>query len=839
MKVEGLEEGPRTPTKKEIQPSLNLDEIPSDDDDDGSVDYDALEDTEVNVDLYRFGESVKNEEVSVIPDDSDPEEVLSKFKNRLFLEINTASNRYLEYVLPIANQKNADKNREITPVALMKMQLDLIRSIEIKEAPDGRKYLDVGEVNSKVEKFYSDINSSYRAVALKNGYNYRGIYRRTTVNSTENRTFGDSRWGEYLSLKAENATNDELKKAYPTIFNQKQKTLTELIGNLENKPLDLQQRLRGYSEVSRRAEFDRLMDDEDFKSSLGREIANFYGSGAERYFLPRDEFDSFSAGLDESEKTLFSNTTNLIQKVFALKTVGGFDPTLPARRYFKSKDGNTIIELPEGSNKNTLSPSVNMDYIQAAVEAADRSVKPDKSSIVRKINFTNTSDYSGKVEAGELGHSNSATLEINIFMDRLSDANDKYNAAPPEEKDKMIARFASPNAWDSMESLYKYTVAHELGHIMAFSIWDHNEINSNSNKSGPPTWRFRSGLAEMQKEINPLKQLEPISEYGKESTDEYWAEAYAKWIVDNEASDSFKKILDDYGLVRGKARRWVTDDTSTNPAGRASLPESATTALSDIGKIDADQLTQAAEEAFDNIPYVGEYGEEATKEQLKNVQDILGLVAGIVESKSVGVNIAYTLRHMNDNWNGDSNYTSGIATMYALREEFDIQNALPITGRAVAGDTKFEDRKKKLEKVEKGFTKNPEALKLFRQILRANYNVAQKALSDAGVEELLLYRGWRSASDVRSKVVVPSRPINSFSLEEDVARRFVGSQGSLTAVVVPKESIWSFWKLLRGGVEGESEVLLLGGAREMYAYAWNEWPKMEDIVGTGKEVLVD
>ena len=874
MRVDGLEEGPETPkvSEKDLKPSLNLDDIPSDEDDDGSVDwssvnladipsdedddgsvdYDAIDEKEVDLETFDFKEREKNGEIIII-EDKNKVSSIGNLKNRIAKELKGAVDRYLTKVLPATNSEGADSSSELRMYDIALRIGEIMSLIELQEGPDNSSYVDMKVINGAVDDLYRALNKSYREVAIKNGYRYAGIYRKTDGSPT-GRMFGLGY--EYLSEKEETSSRNSLKSEFPTVLLGEDIDFNDRLTEMRNKSAyqkETKKTPKGYRVHTVSSEYERLLQDEDMRSSLGAMIAQEFRlkdskskKDLTRYFLLEPEkIDGLETPNGMPDTDFLPWISDWSMRIFAAKSVGAFTPEVPAHRYFINKEKDTIIQLPENSSRDDVSPSVNMDYIQAAAEAVDRSVRPDKSSIVRKINFINTSDYPGDVADGELAHANFATLQINVFMDKISDQFEVYNNAPPERKDELLKQFASPNVWESMENMYKYTVAHELGHIMAAVIWDHKELDSNSHKSGPPTWRFRSGLQDMQKEINPLKQLEPVSKYGNESTDEYWAEAYAKWIFDNEASDSFKKILDDYGLIRGKARRWITDDTSSNPAGREKLPDSAKDSFNSLNNVptittSASSAEEVLKKIVERIPYVGEYGEEAAKDALQKLVDRFGSVYynSNIKNTELWQSVGNFIQGMNNEWNGSSNYRSGLAAMLAIREEFNITNALPVTGRASSGSD-FENRKKVVEEIDDFFKSNPETLTFFKQILRANYEYTQEALKKAGVTEILLYRGWSSATEIKDKAVVPSRPLNSFSVREDIARNFLGSGGSLTAVVVPAKDIYTFWKLFKGGHAGESEVILMGGAREMYAYAWNEWPDMNNVVGTGKEVLID
>ena len=870
MRTEGLEEGPQTPkiSTDNIQPEINWQEIPSDEDDDGSVDwsnislsdipsdedddgtvdYDAIDEKEVDVETFDFKERENRKEIIVIKD-SDKQSAIGNLKNIIGLELKSAVSRYFGKVLPITNAEGVNKSDtiELDMFDVSSSMAAVMEEIKLQEGPDGSSYVDIKAVNQKIYNLYYELNISYRSIAIKNGYKYSGIYRRPAENV--GRMFGAGY--EYLSQEEETASTNKTKTSLPQQLTGKDTDFFDLVSLMKSKGDVRSKKLKGYRAHSHADEYERLLKDEDMRSSLGAMIAEQFrikGSKSKtdisKYFVVSPESKNV---LDDSSRPgtdLMSFLSEWSMKIFAAKSVGLFKPEAQ-NIYFINDKKDTIIQLPLDSTGKSVSPSVKIEYIQAAAEAVDRSVRPDKSSIVRKINFMDTSDYPGTVGGGELAHANFATLQINVFMDKISDQFEAYNNAPAERKDEMLKQFASPKVWDSMENMYKYTVAHELGHIMAAVIWDHKELNSNFQKSGPPTWRFRSGIKDMQKEINPLKQLEPISKYGSESTDEYWAEAYAKWLFEDEASDSFKKILDDYGLIRGKARRWVTDDTSSNPAGRKTLPDSAQDSFTYLNSVPSVTVGSSSSEEVlkkmvERIPYVGEYGEESAKEALKMLDKKYGATYQKVDvdNKELWQSIGDFLQNINQQWNGSSNYNSALASMYAIREEFNITNALPLTGRASSGQA-FEERKKNIEEIDSFFKAHPEVFTFFKELLRANYEYTQEVLQKAGVTDILLYRGWNSAGDIKDKVVVPSRPLNSFSVKEEIARNFLGSGGSLTAVLVPAKDIFTFWKLFRGGHEGESEVILMGGAREMYSYAWNEWPKIEELVGTGKEVLID
>lgn len=875
MRVDGLEEGPETPkvSDKDVQPSLNWDDIPSDEDDDGSVDwssinladipsdedddgsvdYDAIDEKEVDLETFDFKEREKNGEIIII-DEKIKIPSIGNLQNRVAKELKDAVNRYFTKVLPATNGEGADSSSELQMYDIALRVGEIMSLIQLQEGPDKSSYVDMKVINDAINDLYVTLNKSYREVAIKNGYRYSGIYRKTDGSPT-GRMFGLGY--EYLSEKEETSSRNDLISKFPAVLSGKDADFNDRITEMRNRSVyqkETKKTPKGYRVHTVSDEYERLLKDEDMKSSLGAMIAEQFrlkGSKSKKdltkYFLLEGEkIDGLKTPGGMPETDFLPWITDWSMRIFAAKSVGALTPETPTYRYFINKEKDTIIQLPENSSKDDISPSVNMDYIAAALESVDRSVRPDKSSIVRKINFMDESDYPGTLQNGELAHANFATLQINVFMNKISDLYESFQSADPERKDEMLKQFASPKVWDSMENMYKYTVAHELGHIMAAVIWDHKELDSNFHKSGPPTWRFRSGIKDMQKEINPLKQLEPVSKYGNESTDEYWAEAYAKWLFDDEASDSFKKILDDYGLIRGKARRWVTDDDSTNPAAKSSLSESAQKSFEFLDKVtninmsDTVAAKEVLEKMIERMPYVGEYGVDAAKQTLRKIADNLSgtFYAANIEGKELWESVGSFLQAINSEWNGSSNYKSGMASMYAIRELFNITNALPLTGRTSSG-ADFDGRKKRVDEVVKFFDDNPDAFTFFKQMIKANYDHTQEVLQKAGVKEILLYRGWNSAGDIKDKTVVQSRPLNSFSVNEDIARNFLGSGGSLTAVVVPAKDIYTFWKLFKGGHAGESEVILMGGAREMYAYAWNEWPDIKNLVGTGKEVLID
>lgn len=113
--------------------------------------------------------------------------------------------------------------------------------------------------------------------------------------------------------------------------------------------------------------------------------------------------------------------------------------------------------------------------------------------------------------------------------------------------------------------------------------------------------------------------------------------------------------------------------------------------------------------------------------------------------------------------------------------------------------------------------------KALTKFVRAMYEETQKALADAGIEELILYRGmaykrlpkWMPDPRQHATARAPLQPASSFASDASIAYMFAGSRkGSMMMVIrVPRDRILGTART-GWGCLGESEWVVLGGKLE-------------------------
>tara|TARA_B110000503_G_scaffold142592_1_gene239897 strand:+ start:7030 stop:9345 length:2316 start_codon:yes stop_codon:yes gene_type:complete len=730
--------------------------------------------------------------------------------------------------------------------------MTLLKSLKIVEETEGpsagKHYVDSTEYNAGVEALITKINKNINNLSIKTGFEFKAI-RRAKLEGQPNSKYLRTE-EQVADFNSQNLLNFPARSG--TTANM---TLMQSINNLKNEPgFDPKDIPKGWVTHARYTEYTRLMDDKDMRSSIGKNIAQHFAfpsqvAGIEDDFIgtkvTTDNFDIVDR--NTAEGSLLEVFTYLSHQVFALKAVGGFKGKNHDRRFIISSKNDTIISVPvkpPSTLKDKPKPTelVPVSYLEAIGEAVDRSVRPDKSKYIRVINLFSAADHplSSTLSSGELAHYNSASMQVNVLVDRAVNAVEEFNSTPAgPKKDELAKEYSDPRARESVETLLKYTVAHELGHMMANHIWDHPELNAQhypteSSAKATPLWRFRDGLPRMQKDLAELMAKEKISTYAESSTDEWFAEAYAKYIFSGEPhSEEFKKLLDDYGLIRGKARKWVYDPSSTSPAGRENIDSAAAKSYSFTNaagtKAKKDEISEKFRERAETeiFGFSGKSLEQKIEIYNSFAQAVMGnnisnITVKNLENKSdtpedeLMRGLLGLFRSGLNSWNGSSNTSTSLKMMVLVREIFGIDenDSLSEIGRADLNAKDGQSRAKYLEVAKKTLKDNPEGAKLWSKLLKLQYNIAQEEFRKETVTEFILFRGWPGMNRNKGSVKVKTRPLSSFTSNAQTAKSFTQGPGDITVGVIPVERIFSFFGL-GFGVAGESEFIVLGGDYDM------------------------
>lgn len=181
-------------------------------------------------------------------------------------------------------------------------------------------------------------------------------------------------------------------------------------------------------------------------------------------------------------------------------------------------------------------------------------------------------------------------------------------------------------------------------------------------------------------------------------------------------------------------------------------------------------------------------------------------VEGLRISSTEGQKAAreHTVDVMLNVWSVTSNEHSMVLAMQdSVQSEFDLQN---VTSATSVTNPRL-------------YSRLPDAKEhegVFRDVVRAQYEVTQKALTDAGTKHVTVYRGTQAmeVGDIDT-ADVQLRPASSWTTNIEVAKRFAsGTYGDPDGVVmkmtVPASRVLSTpdtgW-----GVKKESELVILGG----------------------------
>jgi hypothetical protein len=97
------------------------------------------------------------------------------------------------------------------------------------------------------------------------------------------------------------------------------------------------------------------------------------------------------------------------------------------------------------------------------------------------------------------------------------------------------------NNYSTYEEKLEHTIIHEYGHVMMYKYWGDNDNN------------LDSGATALNRDYETYGvKGQVVSDYGKESASEHFAEAFAKYIVTGDATPEFLNLLRSKGLLKSQ-----------------------------------------------------------------------------------------------------------------------------------------------------------------------------------------------------------------------------------------------------------------------------------------------
>jgi hypothetical protein len=709
-------------------------------------------------------------------------------------------------------------------------------AITLRPSPDGKNVqLDLSVYKDLLTKYLMDLNRSADLMSNKFNTNFFPIRRNPSSSG------GPLRTEDYLEIynKLGNFTPPrEDRNPSSATYAHAFKALRES----KSIPLDPKSIPPGWKQHSKEDEYFRLLEDKEMKKDIVSLLSIAYFGGELEEFNPQ----AFSLSAQEANvpylKKHYDELTSMFMQLYALKAVDVYNERSNTAMVI-NKNKDTIITVPaildygttslkEMGKPKSMAPMFDPEYIKGIAEISDKSPVPSYSKSIKKINLLNTSQYSNpkKVSSGELAHANAGTMEINVFYDKINSLHERYVNGTPEFRDYKDKEFAIPGVYGSLLEAIKYGTAHELGHIMSYIAWDHaKDISEDKQKYlfglPLPMARLRGNKEKFRRDLSTIKKNQKVSVYGDESGDEYFAEAYAKYIYSGDITDEFKEILEKAGIEKGKPKKIIYDDSSTNPSERSFV--------SDIEDekplLDNEEAIKIFNDAIVNA--LSKY----SLDELDTLSMKLGLTLNPGDRASVETISAGIYRSIKSQWNGSSNFIATLILMRVAKDTLNLEGSLPITGRTK--DSEKLQKRAAYEEVYSSLT--PKELNMVEDLVKAQYDTVQTYLGQYGIREVPVYRGWRNASDIAEDGRVRTRPLSSFSLRYLTAQSFTSETGAVTVAVIPAEKIFGI-SANNFGVSSEQEIVVLGGSYRMYVVPDSLSPRsMKDIEISGVEVEVE
>lgn len=93
----------------------------------------------------------------------------------------------------------------------------------------------------------------------------------------------------------------------------------------------------------------------------------------------------------------------------------------------------------------------------------------------------------------------------------------------------------------NLQETYMHVGVHEVGHVVMYKVWG-NDSQANRGESA------------LELDYRKYNVRDRISEYGKESVAEHFAEAFAKYVITGEATPEFRALLESKGLLKSQKK---------------------------------------------------------------------------------------------------------------------------------------------------------------------------------------------------------------------------------------------------------------------------------------------
>lgn len=208
----------------------------------------------------------------------------------------------------------------------------------------------------------------------------------------------------------------------------------------------------------------------------------------------------------------------------------------------RNQDNGDVIRAYVNPRSSTNSPKIKATVAELKMASESMAKVRENSnvehsltlSLVAASSILPTNERFRKHSSRVLGYA-FAGGGAHIYVDRVA-----ASGAEREKGMRNDAGWWSTNV-SNLQETYMHVGVHELGHVVMYKVWG-NDTNTD---------RGESALAADYRKFNAKDN---ISQYGKESVAEHFAEAYAKYVITGEATPEFRALLESKGLLKSQKK---------------------------------------------------------------------------------------------------------------------------------------------------------------------------------------------------------------------------------------------------------------------------------------------